>query len=466
MDIVTYALLNGKIKDYASNVDEWLEENVDPTTGYVLDRSLQMENAAAPADMVGDINDDVGELRNTLNHKADVIYDTASGDIASFPDGADGLPVKDLTVGIEPVQDLHGYENPWPAGGGKNLIGGGSGGTISGVTFTINADGSISTSGTATDGVELEINDANARTLKFASGEKFILTGCPSGGSSSTYRLRVGKFYNGTRYGTYTYDSGSGATFDPSASAPAEVLSSGECDMTARLIVYNGTNMSGLTFKPMLRKSTETDATFAPYSNICPISGWTGCNISHSGVDTSGPTVIPISWQSSAGTVYGGTLDVTSGVLTVDRVGVDLGTLSWYYNSGNVLFETTISDIRSGYTYNSDLSDIICSMFTAKSQGSGWGGMENGSFGVSGTSFRAKNTSYTSPSDFTTSVNGQTLIYPLATPQTYQLTPQEVTTLLGQNNIWADCGPSTVEYPADTKLYIDKKLAALVAALS
>jgi hypothetical protein len=67
MDIVTYALLNGKIKDYASNVDEWLEENVDPATGYVLDRSLQMENAAAPADIVGDINDDVGELRNTLN---------------------------------------------------------------------------------------------------------------------------------------------------------------------------------------------------------------------------------------------------------------------------------------------------------------------------------------------------------------------------------------------------------------
>ena len=122
MDIVTYALLNGKIKNYASNVDEWLEENVDPTTGYVLDRSLQMENAAAPADMVGDINDDVSDVKNTLSHKADVIYDTASGDIASFPDGADGLPVKDLTVGIEPVQDLHGYDSPWPGGSGKNKL--------------------------------------------------------------------------------------------------------------------------------------------------------------------------------------------------------------------------------------------------------------------------------------------------------------------------------------------------------
>jgi hypothetical protein len=37
----------------------------------------------------------------------------------------------------------------------------------------------------------------------------------------------------------------------------------------------------------------------------------------------------------------------------------------------------------------------------------------------------------------------------------YQLTPPEITTLLGTNNIWADCGPVSVDYPADTKLYID-----------
>ena len=54
-------------------------------------------------------------------------------------------------------------------------------------------------------------------------------------------------------------------------------------------------------------------------------------------------------------------------------------------------------------------------------------------------------------------MSGVQLVYELATPQTYQLTPQEIiTTLLGQNNIWSDTGSSTVEYPADTKLYIQK----------
>ena len=58
-------------------------------------------------------------------------------------------------------------------------------------------------------------------------------------------------------------------------------------------------------------------------------------------------------------------------------------------------------------------------------------------------------------------MNGQTLVYELATPVTYQLTNQQVIeTLKGVNNVWADCGPVSVEYPADTKLYIDKKLTA------
>lgn len=39
-----------------------------------------------------------------------------------------------------------------------------------------------------------------------------------------------------------------------------------------------------------------------------------------------------------------------------------------------------------------------------------------------------------------TPTTGAQVVYPLATPQTYQLTPTQVSTLLGQNNIFADCG--------------------------
>ena len=45
-----------------------------------------------------------------------------------------------------------------------------------------------------------------------------------------------------------------------------------------------------------------------------------------------------------------------------------------------------------------------------------------------------------------TPTTGAQVVYPLTTPITYQLTPEEVTTLLGTNNVWADTGDVTVEY--------------------
>ena len=51
-----------------------------------------------------------------------------------------------------------------------------------------------------------------------------------------------------------------------------------------------------------------------------------------------------------------------------------------------------------------------------------------------------------SAADFKAAMSGVQLAYKLATPQTYQLTPTEVTALLGDNTIWADTGDVTVTY--------------------
>ena len=48
-------------------VDTWLDEHITNPDSPPLDRSLTSSSAAAPADIVGDINDEVGELRNTLS---------------------------------------------------------------------------------------------------------------------------------------------------------------------------------------------------------------------------------------------------------------------------------------------------------------------------------------------------------------------------------------------------------------
>lgn len=49
------------VPEIAGEADAWLEENITQETGYVLDRSLTLQNAAAPADMVGEIKKNVSQ---------------------------------------------------------------------------------------------------------------------------------------------------------------------------------------------------------------------------------------------------------------------------------------------------------------------------------------------------------------------------------------------------------------------
>ena len=57
--------------------------------------------------------------------------------------------------------------------------------------------------------------------------------------------------------------------------------------------------------------------------------------------------------------------------------------------------------------------------------------------------------------------NNVQIIYKLATPIEVDLTPTEITTLLGTNNMWADTGDIEVEYCADTKRYIQKLISQI-----
>lgn len=53
----------------------------------------------------------------------------------------------------------------------------------------------------------------------------------------------------------------------------------------------------------------------------------------------------------------------------------------------------------------------------------------------------------------------------LETPRTIQLTPQQLEMLKGYNNIYSDCGKTTLTYIADTKIYIDNKFNELQNAI-
>ena len=59
--------------------------------------------------------------------------------------------------------------------------------------------------------------------------------------------------------------------------------------------------------------------------------------------------------------------------------------------------------------------------------------------------------------------NPVTVVYGLQQPQTYTLTPTEVSTLLGENNVWADAGAVEVTYRRDITIALSELEQAIIS---
>lgn len=495
--------------------------------------------------------------------KADAAWDDVqSVDIVSISDGADDVPVRALSVGMEPVQDLHGYENPWPAGGGKNLY------PFDNVTNKfVNNSGVISTASNPKQYCGFEDK------VPVTGGEDYVIAIFGASDPSAIYygEWDADGVFLGRQHPTTV--TGTGCRYAAiTASANAASIFAYAYDSNAPYSSLTG-------IKGYIQIGSTAPNAWSPYENICPISGRTGVTAFRTGVNvwdeewevgglTSGGvknysatsrivsknyipvlpltqyyfhdsngfnrimafydasktflsvqygngifttpqdaayvlfsstndnygsvynhdisinypstdtayhaytgTSYPVTWQTEAGTVYGGTVDVVSGVLTVTRAKVDLGGLTgWVKGNRN-------SD-DNAYIYRRDFTDgaylaspILSSAFRLEKEGTFvWESISYGCMGWQATEqgFRlliALDSANTTA--FRQDVSGVQFVYPLTTPQTYQLTPTQIQTLLGVNNVWADCGPIVnFEYVADTKLYIDGKFAALLAIAS
>lgn len=301
--------------------------------------------------------------------------DFASGSVASFPDGADGVPVVELTVDITPVQSGSGDPSP------SNVR------PISGWS-------------------EAEIT----RTGKNWIDEEDVL-----------YKLEnPAQTVNSYRYTEPIYFAPNTQYFMSYSRLSATTTST----MYLLMRVYSGDNVA--VTGPGTNKSIINNKTVqANFTFTTGTSGAVRFAIYHAGYSSHQAAIDNVretitDWQiergSSAtlyepyngtnytfdldGTRYGGTLNVLTGVLTVTKANI-----ASY--AGEALPGEWISD-RDVYAPG------------------------------------------------TTPTTGAQVVYELATPLTVQLTPAEVETLLGTNNIWSDTGNTTVKYRADTGLYVQK----------
>lgn len=171
-----------------------------------------------------------------------------------------------------------------------------------------------------------------------------------------------------------------------------------------------------------------------------------------------------ITFPSKAGTVYGGTLDVVSGELVVDRA----------------MVEKTIASMNNSEDYpgweNQMWIDNLA-MGDASSRAPAGTMMNISNFHVNMIGINRLNHALFLPvqkyglrqtqwkadyPDLTVQI-----CYPLATPVTYQLAPIEVTTLLGDNTIWMDAeGTIKLDYKTNavaTKGDVNDALARIKA---
>ena len=405
------------------------------------------------ADEVSDLKSALYDPRTGLAQKAGLLRDTSEGAVASFVPDASVENLLGLTVGIEPVQDLHGYDHPWPAGGGANKWGG----------LVMANDIATVTGGTI---------DQQAKTLSFDAGVEVKLTGDLQFKENTQYTYIFSGTVTGYANMMFVYTDGTNdRTFGRYFRLGANVSVQGKTVKGLYRRQYSGTTVVNYEQSGLFEGVISADQ-FTPYSNICPIPGWDAVSIWNKPThDTSADPTVTIQLGQ---TVYGGTLDVTNGRLTVDRVGVDMGTLNWVFmNVNNVRRLCSDSLIPRPLTPRSDYykPEIVCSIYKTVNVSQLSDNPYSISMGFSGYGYGNRlivnDETITSSEMASEKMSGQTCVYKLLDPIEIPLDPVAVSTIAGQlNNLWADTGDVSVEFAADIKTYIDQKIAAAVAALS
>lgn len=376
-------------------------------------------NTTAKNNLVAAINEvaqsDVSALQTALSAYP---TSTVSGSVVSITDGADGLPVKALTVDIVSAQSGSGVPSPSNV---RNIIGKSSAIVyVSGANLYNSSQNVRGTFGT--DGAVVESDSATTEITDFIQ-------------VNDAFTVR-GHIY--TSQGSYPRETVMACIYDEDKVFVREygIPYTSNGDGSFRLPLNSGEKYVRYTI--------------------------TANNISNSEYQMYSENIYQINWSDEAGTICDGTLDVTNGLLTVDRVMITLdGSETWNMNGSNESgFICNAPVPISKLSANSNTSNIVSNMFTI---------VGNSSVGNPSTTTTGIPSGGGSPLlmyfylryDFMADIeawktwlatNNVQVSY-LIEPKPYQLNPTEVLTLLGTNTIYTNCGDVSVTYRADPTLY-------------
>ena len=335
---------------------------------------------------------------------------TTPAPIMSFSDGGDNIPVNKLLVAVTAQQAGTGT----PAPDNVRAITGWSGAKVTvcgknlfSSSFTIGKRANASTGV-----IEDYANSACTDYMLIPPSSEIDLLISGTTDSLNSYI----SFYDGNK--TYIDRTSSGARTQRLLEQPENAR---YCVVTQVKVIGQTADISvvsGLNVQIELQSTTPT--TYEAYKG----------------------TTVTIAFGQ---TVYGGVLDVTNGKLTIDRDLVEFDGSSdetWNWSPyGSTFFITIVqSDMNKGAT-----QDGLCNRFPVHSDSSVLGVR----LGASATSnvilFDRVTENISGITDLASwktwlSNNPVQIDYPLAEPIEINLTPEQIATLAGLNNIYADCG--------------------------
>ena len=393
------------------------------------------------------------KVRNTTYNIPEVIvYGEASGSIASFPDGGDNKPLKSLTIGISPIQasGTPTPSNPLPISGwtGANVYNMGilqlmeatqTSTSSNGITLEYLGSGKYKASGTAESTTNIVLNLPINPLVIYDGTDSYIRFNNNIVSNGTELRL-----YNGsTQIETWAF------TALNRVSAYTGMRGKTIDNIRLRIPITQG-NTYDIRFQPMLYANNITDE----YN---------------------------ISWQTEAGTVYGGTIAIYpdgSGEMDINKAIVDLSSLAWgtsgevNANTGMIRYVQTISDKEFGK------ADMMCNIFPTKAT-TGYDTDTTESISgitVSNALYLVIDSNRLS-GDLSTrearatallswlSSNPASVVYNIETPQHIDFpagTFPTIKSLLGTNNIWADTGDvEELTYQRDLNICINLIIQSL-----
>ena len=369
-------------------------------------------------------------------------HDIADGGVASFPDGGFGLPVRDLVVNVTAEQSGSGDPTPInvrPIIGltevnlyitGKNLY-----------PYSVIAqyDWAFSSSSTFENARNPVLLKAGVTyTLSVESGKKLFRMRFFNSAKEEINPIGIVTATSGTTEGFTYYDSYHFSSWIVPANADNIAIITSTKDVWFDAVIENATSTA-----MMVVGNVSSD--YEEYQD----------------------TTIEIEFPAAAGTVYGGVLDVTNGKLIVNHAIIDMGSLSYTYQSAYTRFMASVPDLKP--TGDTQINgNALCTIYKCLSPADFDAAIADTNImcvNNTGTYIYTRDIRYTDAATYETAMAGVKLVYEIDTPIEYTFTGEEITTLLGYNNIFADNGDISVDYRADTTLYIQKYIAALQALI-